>query len=175
MPFDTPRLPTFADSEQRNSLQDFNFVSPSGFKLVLDSQKYPNAEFLVQTTSIPQISVNHADFPTPMLNINMPGDKIAYTDLELTFLVDEDFINYREIHDWLIGLVKVQDSKTVKKRRDMSLFILSSHNNPNVHFRFIGAYPLSLSSLSFDATTNTMEYLAASVSFSYDYFEIVPA
>ena len=35
----------------------------------------------------------------PMLN-----EKLSYSPLDITFLVDENLNNYKEIHDWLLGL-----------------------------------------------------------------------
>ena len=32
------------------------------------------------------------------------GDTLDFEDLEITFLVNEDLSNYREIHDWMIGI-----------------------------------------------------------------------
>ena len=37
-------------------------------------------------------------------DIPIPGDKLDYDNLNITFLVDENLENYREIHGWLTGL-----------------------------------------------------------------------
>ena len=37
-------------------------------------------------------------------DIPIPGDKLEYDNLNITFLVDENLENYREIHGWLTGL-----------------------------------------------------------------------
>jgi len=34
----------------------------------------------------------------------MPGDKLDYDTLNISFLVDENLENYREIHGWMTGL-----------------------------------------------------------------------
>ena len=44
----------------------------------------------------------------------MPGDKVTYQTLDVSFLVDENLNNYKEIHDWIIGLGFPQDHKQFK-------------------------------------------------------------
>ena len=39
-----------------------------------------------------------------MYDIPLPGDKITYASLDLSFVVDENLNNYKEIHDWILGL-----------------------------------------------------------------------
>ena len=39
-----------------------------------------------------------------MYDIPLPGDKITYSSLDMSFIVDENLNNYKEIHDWILGL-----------------------------------------------------------------------
>ena len=39
----------------------------------------------------------------------MPGDKVTFNSLDISFLVDENLNNYKELHDWIIGLGFPQD------------------------------------------------------------------
>jgi hypothetical protein len=103
----------------------------------------------------------------------MAPDKVEYNPFDLTFLVDENMHNYKEIHDWILGLV-TEDDYGVRKERDVTLQILNSHNNVSNEIQFVDAYPINLSSLPFDATTTDVEYLTASVTFQYSYFKFKP-
>ena len=42
--------------------------------------------------------------PTPLKSIPLPGEMLTYGPLSMSFLVDENLANYREIHGWLTGL-----------------------------------------------------------------------
>ena len=42
--------------------------------------------------------------PTYLRDTPIPGDKISFGDFDLEFIVDEDFENYLEIHNWIRGL-----------------------------------------------------------------------
>jgi hypothetical protein len=162
----------FTETRTSTLLDQTTFVSPAGFRLVIDSLKYPNAQFNIQTASIPEIAVDATTFQTPQRTIEIPGDKVRYENFETTFLVDEDLVNYTEIHDWILGMAIEPDTPNINKTRDMSLLVLNSHNNISREIKFIDAYPTSLSTLDFDAKVTDIEYLVASVSFNYSYFKV---
>ena len=79
-----------------------DYASPIQFRF--KCTKLPEVEFTCQTANIPGISLGGATQPTPLVDVPIPGDKINYDSLDITFLVDENLNNYKEIHDWLIGL-----------------------------------------------------------------------
>ena len=79
-----------------------DYASPIQFRFTC--AKLPTVEFFCQTANIPGITLGTADVETPLKNIPMPGDKLTYGDLNVSFLVDENLNNYKELHDWLTGL-----------------------------------------------------------------------
>lgn len=171
MPYDVNV--NFSEDSKSELSRDINYSSPTGFRLIIDSQKYKNAQYTVQSVALPDISVDSAPLARPQRLMGFSGDKVAYGNFEVTFIVDEDLINYKEIHDWILGLVTEDENKAIRKERDMSLMVLSSHNNVSREIKFIDAFPISLSTLQYDASTVDVEYLIASVSFQYSYFKIV--
>ena len=148
------------------------FANPAGFRLVIDSLKYPNAQYTVQAAAIPDLSVPGAAMNTPKRNILMAADKLEYAPLTLTFLVDENFTNYQEIHDWMFGMVG-QDDLGDRKTRDLTLIIYNSSNNVVKEIQFADAHPTSLSSLPFEVTNETVNYLTAVVEFHYSYYKFL--
>ena len=79
-----------------------DYASPIQFRF--KCTKLPEVEFTCQTANIPGISLGGATQPTPLVDVPIPGDKINYQSLDISFLVDENLNNYKEIHDWLVGL-----------------------------------------------------------------------
>ena len=79
-----------------------DYASPVQFRF--KCTKLPQVEFFCQSANIPGISLGSATQPTSLYDVPIPGDKITYQDLSITFLVDENLNNYKEIHDWLLGL-----------------------------------------------------------------------
>ena len=66
--------------------------------------KLPKVEFFCTSVNIPGITLGETSQPTPLKDIPIPGDKLTYASLNVSFLVDENLENYREIHGWLTGL-----------------------------------------------------------------------
>ena len=79
-----------------------DYASPIQFRF--KCTKLPEVEFTCQTANIPGIALGSATQPTPLVDIPIPGDKISFQSLDINFLVDENLNNYKEIHDWLIGI-----------------------------------------------------------------------
>ena len=89
-----------------------DYASPIQFRFKMT--KLPNVEFFVQTANIPGISLGSTTFETPLKSIAGIGDKVSYQSLDVSFLVDENLNNYKEIHDWITGLGFPQDHKQFK-------------------------------------------------------------
>jgi hypothetical protein len=158
--------------EQTSTLTDtMSYANGVSFKLAIDKLKFPNVEYTIQTVALPDLSITGAPFNTPQRNITMAPDKVDYGTFEMTFLVDEYLKNYEEIHDWMLGMVTHAEVRTENKFRDLTLQILTSHNNVAREITFVNAYPINLSSLPFDTTITDTNYLVANVSFNYAYFK----
>jgi len=79
-----------------------DYASPVQFRFKI--AKLPQVEFFIQTVNLPGISIGEATVPTPLYNYPVPGDEISFQPLDISFLVDENLNNYKELHDWLSGL-----------------------------------------------------------------------
>ena len=180
-----------------------DYASPVQFRF--KCSKLPTVEFFCQSANIPGISIGSASMPTGLKDIPIPGEKVSYQDLAISFLVDENLNNYKEIHDWIIALgfpqnhTQFADLQTAGADRypgstsgaivpetniavplaeggtysDATLTVLNSKNIAVTEIRFNNIFPTSLGSLSYDVQASDVNYLQASVDFSYMYYEIV--
>ena len=87
----------------------FDYASPIQFRFKMT--KLPNVEFFIQSANIPAITLGETSIETPLKDIPIPGDKVSYSSLDVSFLVDENLNNYKEIHDWITGIGFPQDHK----------------------------------------------------------------
>lgn len=109
---------------------NLDFASPSQFRFQL--LKLPNVEYFVTSVNLPGISFSgDASMNTPFTSIHFMGDTLDFADLELTFLVNEDLSNYREIHDWMVGIGFPKDRSqfTAAVDQDASLIPPSGDSN----------------------------------------------
>ena len=167
-----------------------NFLSPTGFKFAL--KRSPGVAFFCNQANIPSLDLGIAEQPTYLKNIDVPGDKIQFGDLNLRFLVDEDLMNYMEIQNWIRGLgypEKISEFADLEKQSvlgtevkfgqsgddiysDATLQILSNNLVPQFQVVFSDCFPYSLSTVTFDATDTDIEYFTADVSFKYTIYRI---
>ena len=80
-----------------------DYADPTKFKFNI--LKLPKVEYFCTQVNLPGIALadNYAQ-PTPFRDIPLPGEKLNYESLVITFIVDENLENYQEIHGWLRGL-----------------------------------------------------------------------
>ena len=80
----------------------FDYASPIQFRFKIT--KLPKVEFFIQSANLPSVTLDEVQQPTRLKSIAMPGSTLTFGNLELSFLVDENLDNYKELHDWIIGL-----------------------------------------------------------------------
>ena len=176
-----------------------DYASPTQFKFSI--LKLPKVEYFCTSVNVPGISLGDAVQATSLKNIPIPGDKLTYEPLQMTFLVDENLENFQEIHGWLVGLgfprdhtefrnllssgndrfptrnatnvsteagkTKFAAADTGPTLSDATLTVLSSKNNAQVEVRFRDVYPTGLTGLAYNQQAADVDYLTATVSFSY--------
>ena len=176
---------SIASGAFRNQIENRNFLAPVGFKFTLS--RYPKVSFFSNTARIPDISLGTAIESTYLKDIDIPGEKLTYGELNVRFLVDENLENYMAIHNWLTGLgfpESAQDfiNQTTNDlgQRDLreqysdgSLHILNSNYNDIAVVKFKDLFPVYLTSLEFDATESDINYFTADVTFKYTIYDIV--
>ena len=161
---------------------DQSFLSPLGFKLQI--KKTPHVNYFVQKARIPSVSLGSADVDTPFTKVPFPGTKLSFGNLQVTFKVDENMMNYMEIYSWLrdVGFPDnfAQYSNIAGQSitsgdgifSDITLTVLSSAMNPNLEVTFFDCFPVDLSDLEFDSTLSDVDYLTATVTFANRRFDI---
>lgn len=158
-----------------------NFLSPLNFKFQL--KRAPHVNFFIQKINLPGISLPRVETTNPLLNIAYAGDHLEYGTLDMVFKVDENLQNYMEIHDWVRSQGKLSHAeyKTLADARpftgeglksDIALTVLTSNRRANYEIVFKDAFPLFISGIDFDTTDEDIQYVSASASFRYLYYQI---
>ena len=169
-------------------IENRNFLSPTGFKFTL--KKSPKVAFFCNEANIPDLNLGIAVQTSYLKDIDLPGDKIVFGDLNLRFLVDENLENYMEIQNWIRGLgypenlqqfADLQNQGLIRGNytqdrqniySDGTLQVLTSSSIPNFQVVFKDLFPYSLGTLTFDATQTDVQYFTADVGFKYTIYSI---
>jgi len=178
-----------AQSPWATQLSNRNFLSPVGFKFSMT--KIPKADFFSNSASIPGIDLGTALQPSYLKDIPISGDKLTYDDFRLRFFVDENLQNYLEVHKWLRGLgypYSIQEFIDLKANNeyfpnasskdsfneysDGTLSIYNSNFKIIAQVHFKDMFPVSLSTIDFDATPDDINYVTAEVTFKYSIYDI---
>ena len=140
----------------------------------------PTVSLFLQEFSVPGSSLGRAPVPNSNVDINVPGEKMEFEDLVLTFLIDENLRNYIEIFNWMsyLGFPESSDQfKNLKEGRtpyfetsDIILSINTNKSNPNLEVHFTDCFPTDLSPIDFTNTDTTVTPLQATVTFDYSYY-----
>ena len=162
-----------------------NFLSGVAFKFSLT--KFPKVDFFSNSARIPELSLELTQQASYLKNIDVPGERLSYGDFTLRFLVDENMENYQSIYDWLTGLgfpettkefaeiIKDKDAQRDPKEAfcDGTLRILNSNFREVGKGKFNDLFPISLTSLEFDATNTDVQFFTAEATFKYTLYKLV--
>jgi len=179
-----------SQSPWAKQISNRNYLSPTGFKFSIT--KIPKVDFFSNSAQVPGINLGVAMQPTYLKDIPVPGDKLTYDDFSLEFFVDENLENYLQVHNWLRGLgypnsiqefidLKAKDKyfpdtsakNPYNEYSDGTLKIYNSNFNPIIDVNFKDMFPVSLSTIKFDAKTTDIDYVVAEVNFKYSIYDIV--
>lgn len=155
-------------------LSNRNYLQPTGFQLNLE--KFRGVDFMCQRANLPDIQMPVTEVPTRFRTYPVvPGGGVTFSDLTIQFIIDEEMINYKSIHDWIIDNGNAEQMKTTEEYPSYSsgqLFILTSNYNANHIIDFENLFPYSLTAIQFDASDTSQEYFTATASFKFTRYTI---
>ena len=159
---------------------NINYLQPTSFKLVLDRKNYPNLEFFCQSVTHPGMFMSSVEVPYQKLaGVPFPGDKLTLNELSANVILDEDMQGYEEIYKWMRRNLDIplrspitRTLTAVPTYADITLHILSSHNNTTKQVVYNECFPVSLGDIQFESTSEGSTFITFSVSFRFTYFDL---
>lgn len=163
---------------------NINPLSPNGFMFSIERLK--ELTYFCQSASIPQLSLGSSTQSNPFTDINLPGDKLEFSPLEIRFVIDEEMKNFIAVHNWITSLgfpnghFQYSDflsdqpqnlSESSKVVSDGTLTILNHKFLPVKSLKFLDLFPVSLSSVDFQSTNTDVPPVIGVASFLYTSYE----
>ena len=157
-----------------------SFLSNNKFEFVLN--RIPNFTFLVQSVNLPALTLSPVTVQTPAVPIQIPGNIMTFSQISLTFMVDEEMQSWYELYNWMIQLANPESNNKCGTligdpgsnqhiTSDATLLIKTNSNNPNWKVSFVDVFPTDLGELTFSAI-DSQDFLSSSVTFSYTYYTL---
>jgi hypothetical protein len=168
-------IESFASNVPQNSsilqLTRFTFLIPDK----------PYLKYFCQTVTLPGVSTGAVAVATPFSNTYRHGDKLAFEELTITAMLDEDMKTWQETYNWLKSLTRPSsfDEYARKSIQDKTplyfdglLTVNTNANNPNIRFKFHNCHPVSISGINFDTKTDADNIPTCDFTFRYDLYEV---
>ena len=146
---------------------------------------YGSADWIAQISGHESLIMKLTSFEIPEVNSGITtlgtrseftyqggGDHIVYDTLTLNFLLDENLLNYRKLHQWMRDNVGSADSGQSKQE---SIFIHILNNKKKfqgVEIEFLYAFPISLGKIEFD-TDGATSAVTCTATFAYTAFNFM--
>jgi hypothetical protein len=159
-----------------------NFLPALDFKLII--KRCPHVEFFCQKINLPGMTGESAPVNIPFATIKRNYDHLNFHPLTVSFKIDEDFINYMEIHNWMRALGSPKDTIGYKQLKqnaeysgiglysELSVMFLDSKKNPKIEVTYLDAFPTDISDLYFETDAADVKYHLATVTFDYTLYTI---
>ena len=164
-----------------NNAKGLNILADNAYHFEIAN--LPKFSLFAQTFELPGVSMGQYLRATPLSDYPEPGDKVTFNDLAVTFLVDEQLENYKEIWKWIMHLGYPQNTLEYKnlveqkspytRKSDIRLNVLTNKFNISQAVIFLDAFPYSLSGIQFNSANPEVEHPVATANFVYSlyYFE----
>jgi len=152
-----------------------NFLNPIGYLLKLE--KFEGVDFFCQLTNVPDVSMPTTEVASRFRSLPIiPGGGVTFGDFVVSFIVDEDLVNYNSIYKWIRDIGNADEMPRKIPEEDIytnaQLHIVTSQYNPAFIIDYRNIFPTSLSNLQFNATISDVEYITAEVTFKHQQFFI---
>lgn len=142
---------------------------------LLTFSRVPKVQYFLQDLIIPAINLGSIVQYTPRLDYPIPGDKLEYDPLTLSFLIDEDFDNIFEVYNWMMALRNPiagneLNEQTDNDLADATIIVLNNNKEPKVKFTFIDCFPSSLDGALFDVSAEGDDPQVGNLVLDYSYY-----
>jgi hypothetical protein len=128
--------------------------------------------------------MNPVELGIPRLaGLPIPGESLTFNELSTNILLDENLNAYSEMYNWILRLINnnmgsggrgnIATDTSTPTYADITLSILSSHNNQTKQVRYLDCIPTSLGDIQFESTADGQTFITFAASFRFNYFKLV--
>jgi hypothetical protein len=153
-------------------------------KFLLNFSRISAVQYFCQTVNLPGVTLGEVVRVTPFLDMYSPGTKLAYNNLDVTFIVDSELSGWKNLYNWFVSIASPdgfegRDGSIELQRQkhfsDATLTILSSLNNPIMRVNFTNLFPVSMSDIRFDTTLSSDTIITVDATFRYQSYVYLTA
>lgn len=152
-----------------------NSLQYNQFRFVLN--RMPETIYFCQGVKFPGIQSQPITQPGPFATpIKRTPTKLAYEDLQIDFIVSEDFKNWLEINNWLTLNLPNRDFKSKIEEKDRysdgALIMLNSASRGFLEVSFTNMFPITLGGVEFTSTVTDSKPVISLATFGFTGYTI---
>lgn len=152
-----------------------NSLQYNQFRFVLN--RMPETIYFCQGVKFPGIQSQPITQPAPFATpIKRTPTKLAYEDLQIDFIVSEDFKNWLEINNWLTLNLPNRDFKSKIEEKDRysdgALIMLNSASRGFLEVSFTNMFPITLGGVEFTSTVTDAKPVISLATFGFTGYTI---
>ena len=134
---------------------EVNLMNTQVFQI--DIPLAPSVNEWIQSVSVPGLTLGEAQMENQLVRVPVPGDKLIFSPLSFSFLVDEGMKNWSEMFNWMIacGFPVSLDQYAVMPHKvnrlsdkdvtcDINLVVFNNQTKPILKFKMFGCFPIAL-------------------------------
>ena len=165
---------------------ELSFVVPQNFFMVVE--RLPKVQFTVQRAQLPTVTAEEVLMSNSINpgKVYLPGEGVDYTPLNVEFIIDKHFLNYKSILKWVKAVGHPEDleqsdiftddisgKKNTFQRLMSNITIVGTDAGlrPVADWTFTDCFPTDCDGPQYDSTLTDVEYFQSSVTFRYKYFK----
>lgn len=169
------------------TISNTNFLTNVGFNVII--QKLPTVTFFSKSVRLPGISVNNPSHGTPFTKYPLPADTATFGVLSVSFNVDEDLANWKELYAWMVGMTFPESHDQWKSfigttsgsfspgnennvYSDITVQTLTSAKNPNKQFVYHNCIVRSVSDIDLTNASNSTDPIICTAEFDFSHFTL---
>lgn len=127
---------------------------------------------------MPSLALNPAEVYHRNVDFKQPGEKITYTELDVGFIMDEQYDAYAEIYSWMARLAGVPGVAIEEKDRrvltcNAEVILLDNKQRQVRKFVMHDAWPTNLGAIPMESTGEASNVKSV-LTMAYNYMTIEP-
>ena len=165
------------------TITNVNYLITQVFQM--DIPLAPSVNEFIQSVSLPGVTLGEAQIETPFIRQPEPGDKLIFSPISISFLVDEYMNNWKEVFNWLTALGfptslqqygvlphKVNRVDSSQVTCDITILVHDNYSKPILKFTMFGAFPINLGDIPISTVETAAQTAMCTADFMYQHYEV---
>ena len=176
-----PGMPDITQVPNASQPDTNNYLTTNYFRLVFG--RLPTMSYMCQSVNVPDFSLGISLQQTPLgIPVKRVGTDYAFSDLSISFLVDEKMDNWREIFNWMTSIAHYESNLPVEKGgklipeddfySDARILVTNSSFQPQKEIIFRDVLPINLGGWEFTSVDTDATPVVSTASFSFTSYGI---